>query len=458
MKQRTALLASLSEAECRELLYDWHFWGRPDQLEPPDLTPKGHAWTVWAILAGRGYGKTRTGAETVRGWVCGPTPMAAGRYRRIALVAETAADARDVMVEGDSGILGVHDKYFRPVYEPSKRRLTWPNGAVGTLYNATEPDQLRGPQHDAAWADELAKWAKARDMWDQLQFGLRLGKHPKAVITTTPRNIPVLKEILADPTTFVTKGRTMDNKANLAPSFLKKIHKRYGGTRLGRQELEAELLDDVPGALWNRNYFDPPEGSKLPGRMYFRDVPPMTRVVVAVDPSGAAEEQDEDNEADTIGIVVVGLGEDERGYVLADRSVLGGPDTWGRAVKQAYDDFRADRIVAEKNFGGAMVEFVIKTIDRDLPVTMVNASRGKILRAEPIAALYEQGRVSHVSGADLRDDDRAGLMQLEDQMCLMATSGYAGDGSPDRVDALVWGLTELMLEDEAVAWLATRRH
>lgn len=451
------MLATLTDEQCRELLFDWRFWGRPDQLEPAHIQPNGIPWTVWLILAGRGYGKTRTGAETVKGWVCGKTPLSRGRYRRIALVAETAADARDVMVEGDSGILGVHDKYFRPIYEPSKRRLTWPNGAVGTLYNATEPDQLRGPQHDAAWLDELAKWAKAREMYDQLMFGLRLGKHPKAVITTTPRNIPVLKEIIKEPTTVVTRGRTMDNAHNLAQSFLDKIHKRYGGTRLGRQELDAELLDDVPGALWNRNYFDPPEGSKLRGRVLHKDVPDLVRIVVAVDPSGASSEQDEDQEADTIGIIVAGIDENEHGYILADRSILGGPAEWGRAVKQAYDDFKADRVIAEKNFGGAMVEYTLRTIDPDLPVSMVNASRGKILRAEPIAALYEQGRVSHVSGADLRDHDRVGLMTLEDQLCLMASSGYAGDGSPDRADALVWALTELMLEDEVTAWLGLRK-
>ena len=384
--------------------------------------------------------------------------MARGRYGRIALIAETAADCRDVMVEGDSGILGVHPKDFRPMYEPSKRRLTWPNGAVGTLYNATEPDQLRGPQHDAGWLDELAKWAKARETYDQFMFGLRLGSHPKAVITTTPRNIPVIQEILKEPTTVITRGSTMANAQNLAKSFIDKIHKRYAGTRLGRQELEAEILDDVPGALWNRNFFDPPEGSKLRGRVLYKDVPDLRRIVVAVDPSGAAEEQDEDERTpDTIGIVVAGIDENDHGYILADRSVLGGPDTWGKAVKQAYDDFNADRIVAEKNFGGAMVEHVIRTVDRDLPVTLVNASRGKIIRAEPIAALYEQGRVSHVSGADLRDLDRAGLMALEDQLCLMAASGYAGEGSPDRVDALVWALTELMLEDEVIAWLGVRR-
>lgn len=404
---------------------------------------------------------TRTGAETIRDWVCGKTPLSPGAYHRIALVAETAADARDVMVEGDSGILACHPRDFRPLYEPSKRRLTWPNGAVATLYNATEPNQLRGPQHDAAWCDELAKWAKARETWDQLQFGMRLGTKPRAIVTTTPRNIPVLKEILADPGTVVTRGSTMDNKANLAKTFITKIHKRYEGTRLGRQELSAEVLDDLPGALWLRSYFDVPEGSKFKGRVPASEVPDLDRIVVAVDPSGA---DDDDEKADTVGIVVAGIVsaktefEKDHGYILADRSVSGmGPDGWGRAVAAAYYDFKADRIIAEKNFGGAMVEFTIKTVDADLPVTMVNASRGKVLRAEPIAALYEQGKVSHVYGADIKDTEKDGLMLLEDQLCMMSPTGYAGDGSPDRADALVWALTELMLEEEVTAWMMTRK-
>lgn len=449
------VLTTLTEEQCYELLYDWRLWGRANQ-QPPSGN-----WSSWVILAGRGFGKTRTGSETIRDWVCGKTPLSGGQYHRIALVAETAADARDVMVEGDSGILACHPKDMRPLYEPSKRRLTWPNGAVATLYNATEPNQLRGPQHDAAWCDELAKWAKARETWDQLQFGLRLGTKPRSIITTTPRNIPVLKEILAEESTITTRGSTMDNRANLAKTFISKIHNRYAGTRLGRQELEAEVLDDLPGALWLRNYFDPPEGSKLKGRVPHSEVPPLDRIVVAVDPSGA---DDDDEKADTVGIIVAGITAETQdtpahGYVLADRSVSGeGPAGWGRAVKQAYEDFKADRIIAEKNFGGAMVEFTIKTVDPNLPVTMVNASRGKVLRAEPIAALYEQGKVSHVYGADIRDTEKDGLMLLEDQLCMMSPTGYAGDGSPDRADALVWALTELMLEEEVTAWVLTRKN
>ena len=453
--ERTRLLASLSEAECEAILFDWTIWGRENQQAPDGV------WSTWCILAGRGFGKTRTGSETIRDWVCGKTPLSPGKYHRIALVAETAADARDVMVEGDSGILACHPKDMRPLYEPSKRRLTWPNGAVATLYNATEPNQLRGPQHDAGWCDELAKWAKARETWDQLQFGMRLGTQPRVIVTTTPRNIPVLKEILADAGTVVTRGSTMDNKANLAKTFISKIHKRYEGTRLGRQELEAEVLDDLPGALWLRSYFDVPEGSKFKGRVPASEVPDLDRIVVAVDPSGA---DDDDEKADTVGIVVAGIVkakteyERDHGYILADRSVSGaGPATWGKAVADAFKDFNADRIIAEKNFGGAMVEYTIRTVDPDLPVTMVNASRGKVLRAEPVAALYEQGRVSHVYGADLKDTEKDGLMLLEDQLCMMSPTGYAGDGSPDRADALVWALTELMLEDEVTAWMLTRK-
>lgn len=349
------------------------------------------------------------------------------------------------MIEGESGILEVHPKAFRPRYEPSKRRLTWPNGAVATIYNGTEPDQLRGPQHDAGWIDEFAKYAYAREVWDQFSFGLRLGDSPRAVITTTPRPLPVLKEILADPSTVVTKGRTLDNASNLSQRFIDRIHKRYGGTRLGRQELEAEMLDDLPGALWLRSYFDPPDGSKHRGRVDHSAMPELVRVVVAVDPSGTKEGSED---GDTIGIIVAGEDAYGHGYVLADRSVKEGPAGWGRAVVRAYRDFKADRVVAEANFGGGMVEATIRAVDANIPVTMVHASRGKAIRAEPVSALYEQGKISHVNGADIRDKDGIRLSALEDQLCLMAPSGYAGEGSPDRADALVWALTELFLFDD----------
>ena len=445
-----SFLATLSEDECRHLMFEWRAWARPNQIEPLG------SWSTWLILAGRGFGKTRTGAETIRSWVCGDTPMGVGRYGRLALVAETAADARDVLVEGESGILSCHPKDFRPSYEPSKRRLTWPNGAVATLYNATEPDQLRGPQHEAAWCDELAKWAYASETWDQLQFGLRLGRNPRAIVTTTPRPIPALKEIVADEATVITKGNTMDNRANLAQKFIDRIHKRYAGTRLGRQELEAELLDDLPGALWLRSYFDPPAGSQMRGRIAANRLPEMVRIVIAVDPSGVGSGSDN---GDSIGIVVAGIDATGHGYILADLSLKEGPAGWGRMVKWAYDHFKADRVVAESNFGGAMVEHVIRTVDANLPVRMVSASRGKAIRAEPIAALYEQGRVSHATGANPRDEDKTGLSALEDQMCLMAPNGFSGEGSPDRLDAAVWALTDLMLEDApTVGLLLKSRH
>lgn len=433
-------LARLSESEARALLYSWEFRGRADQQLPP-----GVAWMVWLILAGRGWGKTRTGAEVTRKWMCGTTPLSRGVYGRIALVAETAADARDVLVEGESGILNCHPKEHRPFYEPSKRRLTWPNGAIATIYNATEPDQLRGPQFEAAWCDELAKYAHAREVWDQLAMSVRLGTMPRIVVTTTPRPIPVLKEIVADPDTYITKGRTMDNRANLAKKTLERLKRKYEGTRLGRQEMEAEILDDLPGALWVRSFFDPPEGSKFRGRVRHDEMPDLVRIVVAVDPSGTKGESDS---GDSIGIVVAGIDDYGHVYVLADRSLKEGPAGWGKAAVAAYEFYKADRIVAESNFGGAMVESTIRAVSPNVPVTMVHASRGKVIRAEPVAALYEQGRVSHVTGADPRDEDKVGLSALEDQMCLMASAGYSGEGSPDRLDAAVWAITELALEEE----------
>ncbi len=375
------------------------------------------------MLAGRGFGKTRCGAEWLRAQVCGVTPLSRGHARRVALVAETAADARDVMVEGESGLLAVHPPEFRPLYQPSKRRLVWPNGARATLYNAVEPDQLRGPQHDLAWADELAKWRYAEATWDQLQFGLRQGPRPRQCVTTTPRPIKTLKSIIEDPDTVITRGTSTENLANLAPAFIKRIIKRYEGTRLGRQELNGELLEDIPGALWTRARLDELRVAKAPE---------LVRIVVAVDPAaGSAEANDE------TGIVVAGLGPDGHGYVLDDASLRGTPDAWGRAAVAAYRRWSADRIIGEVNHGGEMVEHVIRTVDAAVSYKAVRASRGKVRRAEPVAALDEQGRVHHVGA----------FPELEDQMCAM-TAGFerASAGfSPDRVDARVWALSELML-------------
>lgn len=400
-------------------MHDWRFFARNNQI-----APTGN-WQTWLVLAGRGFGKTRTGAEWVR------EQIKQGRSR-IALIAPTASDARDVMVEGESGLLAVcwagdrsanGDMLGRPSYEPSKRRVTWANGAVATLFSAEEPERLRGPQHEAGWCDELAAWKYQRETWDMYMFGLRLGNDPRTIVTTTPRPVPLVKELIKDETTQVTKGSTFDNQGNLAPKFLKTIRDKYEGTRLGRQELEAEILDDLPGALWSRSEID---------EHRLREAPEMIRVVVAVDPSGTKGQEDS---GDSIGIVVAGKGVDGRAYVLADYSCKLSPDGWGRRAVEAYRRLDANLLLAERNFGGAMVQHVIKTVDPRVPYKEVTASRGKVARAEPIAALYEQGRVSHIGS----------LPELEDQMCLIGPEGFIGEGSPDRADALVWALTELMI-------------
>jgi phage terminase large subunit-like protein len=402
-------LARLTPEAKAALNWTWrNWWARPDQLAPPG------DWATWLILAGRGYGKTRSGAEWIRErWKGGAS--------RIAILAETAADARDVLVEGQSGLLAISPKAERPLYEPSKRRLTWPNGSVATLYNGTEPDQLRGPEHDTAWADELAKYASAQETMDNLRMGLRLGAHPRLCVTTTPRPTAVIRALIADPTTAVTRGSTFDNAANLPASFIGAVRERYEGTRLGRQELFAEVLDDVPGSLWTAAMFRPAANPDT-----------FARIVVAVDPSGASSASDEG--ADEIGIVVAGKTLAGDFHVIEDASCRLSPAGWGRLAVDRYHRHKADRIVAESNFGGAMVESTIRTVDRNANVRLVTASRGKAVRAEPVAALYEQGRVTHGPG----------LAQLEDQMMHMTAGGYVGDGSPDRVDALVWALSDLM--------------
>lgn len=416
--ERLAILKQLTNEDRLRLRYHWRFWARPEQLPPELVDP----WLTWLILTGRGWGKTRTGAEFVRAMVCGKQPNQAGLYKRVALVGETAADTRDVMVEGETGLLSVHPPAFRPVYEPSKRRLTWPNGAIGTLYNATEPDQLRGPQHDLAWCDELAKWRYAQDTWDMLQFGLRLGVQPRQIITTTPRPIPLLKQIMADPRTVITRGKTRDNEGNLPESFFEQVVSRYVGTRLGRQELDAEVLDDVPGSLWTRSRLDElrvqPEG-----------VPALQRVVVAVDPAVTVGSE---SAAET-GIVVAALGQDGRGYVLDDLSGRYSPNAWARMALSGLDLHEGDSIVVETNQGGDMVKNTLKAARSTVRVIEVRASRGKVTRAEPIAALYEQGRVSHVGS----------FPQLEDQMVLFTPLGIEGETTADRVDALVWAFTAL---------------
>lgn len=403
-------MAGLTAGARAELRWKWRgWWARPAQL-----APEGD-WSTWMILAGRGFGKTRSGTEWLRErWKAGA--------RRIAIVAETAADARDVLVEGPSGILAISPDHERPVFEPSKRRLTWPDGAVGTIYNGSEPDQLRGPEHDTALVDELAKYKYAQEAWDNLQFGMRVGATPRVMVTTTPRPIPIIRSLLKEPDTVAVRGSTFDNSRNLPAKFLAAVRRKYEGTRLGRQELEAEILDDIPGALWTRDMLD---------RNRVRAAPELKRVVVAVDPSGTSG----DGEGDDIGVVVAGLGPDDTGYVIADYTAQASPAEWGRIAVNAYNRHAADRIVAERNFGGAMVAHVIRTTDPRVAYRDVTASRSKMVRAEPIAALYEQGRVRHVGA----------FPKLEDQMCSFGPSGYVGYGSPDRADALVWALTDLML-------------
>jgi predicted phage terminase large subunit-like protein len=389
----------------------WRSKARASQLPPPG------AWHGWMILAGRGFGKTWVGANY--------TNELAETVSRIALIGATAADVRDTMIEGESGILRTAPAWFRPTYEPSKRRVTWPNGSEAVAFSAEESDRLRGPQFGFGWLDELAAMQNAQATWDMFQFGLRVGTNPRWLVTTTPRPIRLIKDLVTREDVRLVVGSTFENSANLAPPFLEAIRKRYENTRLGRQELNAELLEDVAGALWSRAMIDE-AALKTP-------LPDMARVVVAVDPSGTAGAMDE---GDSIGIVVAGKGVDGKAYVLADRTCKLSPDGWGRRAVAAYQEFKADRIIAEKNYGGAMVEHVIRMVDRTVSYREVTASRGKVARAEPVAALYEQGRVKHAHS----------FPELEDEMCAMTSDGYAGDGSPDRCDALVWALSELMVQ------------
>jgi phage terminase large subunit-like protein len=420
-------LAGLSASELTRLHYDFELWARDDQLAP-ERAQGGGAWTTWLMLGGRGAGKTRAGAEWVRNiataFAAGDASPLGTKSPRIALVGETLADARSVMVEGVSGLLAVHPPGARPLYEPSKRQVTWTNGAVAQLFSAEDPESLRGPQFSAAWCDELCKWRRPGETWAMPQFGLRLGDAPRQVVTTTPRPLPLLKALLADPQVAVTRVRTSANAANLAPSFLEAIVGRYRGTRLGRQELDAEILEDRPDALWPRALIEHARVGAAPDLM---------RIVVAVDPPASSGPK-----ADACGIVVAGLGFDGRAYVLADLTrERARPLDWASAAVRAYRRYEADRIVVETNQGGDLVEAVIRQVDVTVPVRPVRAMRGKWLRAEPVAALYEQGRVAHVGA----------FPELEDEMSDFGPDGLSGGRSPDRVDALVWALTELLLKE-----------
>lgn len=393
-------------------------WGknaRPNQLPPPG------AWRTWLILAGRGFGKTRTGAETLRSWVN------SGRYRRIALVSKTIGEARSVMVEGTSGLLEIHPPVERPLFEPTRQRLVWPNGTSAMLYGADHFDRLRGPQFDAAWIDELAKFRYPEEAWNQLTLALRLGTDPRCIITTTPRPIPLLEKLLVRDDVVVTKGTTFENRRNLAPAYLEQIVKQFEGTRLGAQELYAELLTERQGALWHRDliqYREPPYDEK--------GIPKLARIVIAIDPATTHHE-----ESDETGIVVAGLSDDKCAYVLEDLSGRLSPGDWGQRVCEVYRRLKADRVVAEINKGGDLVERILRSIDPTVPYKAVRATRGKSTRAEPVAALYEQSRVFHARPLSL----------LETQLCTYVPGVTAK--SPDRLDAMVWALTDLLLESEA---------
>ena len=420
LAERLVALRKLSEEEQREFSWHWQLWSRASQVPPAG------EWRVWLVMAGRGFGKTRTGAEWVRA-CAGADPEA-----RIALVGASLAEARAVMVEGESGVMAVSPPHRRPRFEPSLRRLSWENGAQAQLYSAGEPESLRGSQHSHAWCDEIGKWELAGDRavqaWDNLLLGLRLGEWPRVVATTTPRAVPLVQRLLddaalADGGVVVTRGRSADNADNLPPRFLRDVRRALGRSQLARQELDGELVQDREGALWTRALLEQcrERGAEVV----------MARVVIGVDPPASAG-------GDLCGIVVCGLGEDGIARVLADASVArASPERWARAVAAAASSWKADRVIAEANQGGAMVESVLRAADVAMPVRLVHASVGKVARAEPVAALYEAGRVRH----------RGDFARLEDQLCgMMAAGRFAGPGrSPDRADAAVWALGALLL-------------
>ncbi|MFC7399676.1 DNA-packaging protein [Chelatococcus sp. GCM10030263] len=417
----TALLATCNEPQLTWLMHHWPLYARPDQL-PPEVSGGRSDWTVWLVLGGRGAGKTRTGAEWVRGLALGHQPFAAAPAGRIALVGETAADVRDVMIEGVSGLLAIHPKAERPTWTASRRRLEWPNGAVAQAFSAEDPEQLRGPQFEAAWADELCKWRHAEETWDMLQFGLRLGARPRQVVTTTPRPIPLLKKLMGDPRTVVSRAATRANAYHLAPAFLDAIVGRYAGTRLGRQELDGEIVEERADALWNRGMIEAARAEQAP---------PLARIVVAVDPPASSGQR-----ADACGLVAAGIDAEGRVFVLEDATLeRARPAEWAARAVALYRRHQADALVVEVNQGGEMATAVIREVDATVPVTSVRATRGKYLRAEPVAALYEQGRIHHVGS----------FPALEDEMADFGPGGLSSGRSPDRLDALVWAVTALAL-------------
>ncbi|MFN0114563.1 MAG: DNA-packaging protein [Paracoccaceae bacterium] len=415
------LVAGLSNNALMSLPWLFEFWAQPHQL-PPESD-----WRSWVIMGGRGAGKTRAGAEWVRAQVEGSLPTDPGRCSRVALVGDTIDQVRDVMIFGESGIIACSPTDRKPVWEASRHRLVWPNGATAQAFSAHSPESLRGPQFDAAWADELAKWSKVEETWDMLQFALRLGEAPRQVITTTPKNVPVLKAILKSPSTVVTQAPTEANRAFLAASFIEEVRARYGGWK-ARQELDGELVEEAEGALWTNEMI---EKGRMPAPERF------SRVVVAIDPPATGKKQSDACGIVVVGAVTEGAPQNWHAWVLEDATVGGAsPSVWSQAAIAAMERHGADRLVAEVNQGGAMVESVIRQVDALVPLRSVHARKGKGARAEPVAALYEQGRVHHMNG----------LGRLESQICQMTAEGFLGQGSPDRVDALVWALTDLIVE------------
>ncbi len=426
------LFGLMTDAELLEFDACFEAWALNSQQPPPET-----GWRTWLMMAGRGFGKTRAGAEWVTRLATAP-----GRPVRIALVGASEAEVRSVMIEGESGLLAVGRARGRmPRFEPSLKKLRWPGGSEAAIFSGAEPDGLRGPAHHFAWCDELAKWERAEETWDNLQMTLRCGQRPRALVTTTPRPIPILKRIEADGRTVTSGGRTEDNP-HLPPAFLEAMIATYGGTRLGRQELDGALIADVEGALWTRDLIERSRWVAMVARtedpLHRTSCGPppragedLVRVVIGVDPPASAA-------GDACGIVACGLGQDGIGYVLGDHSVSGlSPEGWARAVAGAAALHGADRVIAEANQGGAMVESVLRAADCTLPVKPVHASRGKAARAEPVATLFEKGRVKFVGAFPELEDELAGLT---------IGGGYEGPGrSPDRADAMVWALTELML-------------
>lgn len=420
-------LERLTDRELQALIYDWKSWARPSQ-NAPLVAQNGLPWATWLILAGRGYGKTRVGAEQVRIWK-------RQGFQRVNFIAATSDDLRDVMIEGQSGILAICPPNERPIYRVSKRRLEWPDGSKSLLFSAEEPERLRGKMHDKLWCDEPAAWRYDQDSWDQAMFGLRLGSEPQTVATTTPRPTKMIRGLLADPTTAITRGTTYENRANLAPTFFTKIIRKYEGTRLGRQELMAEVLEDNPGALWKLSDIEEPRLAKAD------KLPEFVRIVVAIDPAVSSNEK-----SDETGILVVAMDPRDPAhyYVLEDASDIYTPDAWARKAIMLYHHYQADRVIGEVNNGGDMIEALLRHQDPNVSYKSVRASHGKAIRAEPVSALYEQRRVHHVGN----------FPALEDQ--LINWNPQTDKDSPDRLDAVVWGLTELAGQWEG--WAGLLRH